>query len=169
MICIFPNLNSSSSGCQILAKGELQVSKEEREAQLSGLFREVATIVADKCVNPDTQRPYTVSQIERAMKDLHFNLNPAHAAKSQALELIRKLQETIPIQRARMSVRIMLPAKDGKRIKADVLAHVESVENESFDDALELVSSSRRMRRASQTGGMTDADASYPSFSRSAQ
>jgi ribosome maturation protein Sdo1 len=44
---------------QILEQGELQVSKEERESQLAGLFREIATILADKCVNPDTQRPYT--------------------------------------------------------------------------------------------------------------
>lgn len=53
---------------QILAKGELQVSDRERQSQLDSTFRDIATIVADKCVNPDTKRPYTVGVVERAMK-----------------------------------------------------------------------------------------------------
>ena len=64
---------------QILAKGELQVSKEERDQASEATFREIATVVADKCLNPDTQRPYTISQIERAMKDVHFSVRQKYA------------------------------------------------------------------------------------------
>jgi len=69
---------------QILAKGELQVSEKERHTQLEAMFREIATIVADKCVNPDTKRPYTVGVIERAMKDVHYAVKPQRSAKQQA-------------------------------------------------------------------------------------
>jgi len=68
---------------QILAKGELQVSEKERHAQLESMFRDIATIVADKCVNPDTNRPYTVTMIEKAMKDLHFSVKPTRNTKQQ--------------------------------------------------------------------------------------
>ena len=66
---------------QILSKGELQVSDKERKANLESSFREVATIVADKCINPDTERPYPVTMIEKALKDLHFAIKPNKNAK----------------------------------------------------------------------------------------
>ena len=72
---------------QILDKGELQVSDKERQQQLENSFKEIATIVADKCVNPETKRPYTVTMIEQAMKDVHYSINPTKNSKQQALEV----------------------------------------------------------------------------------
>lgn len=68
---------------QILAKGELQVSDKERQSQLEQMFRDIATIVAEKCVNPETKRPYTVNLIERAMKDIHFSVKANKSTKQQ--------------------------------------------------------------------------------------
>ena len=68
---------------QILAKGELQVSEKERHNQQEMMFRDIATIVADKCVNPETNRPYTVTLIERAMKDCHISVKPTRSTKQQ--------------------------------------------------------------------------------------
>ncbi|MEQ2222467.1 hypothetical protein ILYODFUR_026739 [Ilyodon furcidens] len=70
---------------QILAKGELQVSEKERQSQLETMFRDIASIVAEKCVNPDTKRPYTVILIERAMKDIHYSVKPSKSTKQQSL------------------------------------------------------------------------------------
>lgn len=64
-----------------MSKGELQVSEKERKANLESSSREVATIVADKCINPDTERPYPVTMIEKALKDLHFAIKPNKNAK----------------------------------------------------------------------------------------
>ena len=61
----------------------MQVSERERQAQLDSMYRNIATIVADKCVNPETKRPYTVSMIEGAMKDVHFAVKPTRNAKQQ--------------------------------------------------------------------------------------
>ena len=78
---------------QILSKGELQVSEKERHAQLESMFRDIATIVSDKCVNPDTKRPYTVTMIEKAMKDLHFSVKPTRNTKQQvSLRLVLRKQ-----------------------------------------------------------------------------
>mgnify|MGYP001185966162 CR=1 FL=1 len=54
---------------EILTKGELQVSDKERQAEREALFKEVATTITEKCVNPETKRPYPVSMIEKAMKE----------------------------------------------------------------------------------------------------
>jgi ribosome maturation protein SDO1 len=68
---------------QILEKGELQVSGKEREAQLSSQFRDIATIVMEKTINPETRRPYTITMIERLMHEIHFAVDPNLTSKEQ--------------------------------------------------------------------------------------
>ncbi|XP_071479814.1 ribosome maturation protein SBDS-like [Diadema antillarum] len=126
---------------QILAKGELQVSDKERSQQLESMFRDIATIVAEKCVNPETKRPYTVGIIERAMKDIHYSVKPNRSTKQQALEVIRKLRETetMPIDRAQMRLRIVLPAKEAKKIKSKLTQLITKIEEEEFSENMEIV------------------------------
>lgn len=88
--------------------------QEEREKSSEAMFTEIAKDVAARCVNPDTSRPYTIVQIERAMKDVHVSVQPTHTSKKQALEVIKLLQETIPIKRAQMRLQIRLPKANVK-------------------------------------------------------
>ena len=127
---------------KILEKGELQVSDKERHLQIDNLFKEIATTVSDKCVNPETKRPYTVTMIEQAMKDAHFSVNSTKNAKQQALDVIKLLKSsgTLPIERAEMRIRVEIPQKDAKRIKEKVLKLIKKMEKEEFDStALEIV------------------------------
>lgn len=84
-------LTSHPFSPQILSKGELQISERERQSQLESLFRDISTIVSDKCVNPDTKRPYTVGMIERAMKDVHYAVKPTRSAKQQVMNIISRV------------------------------------------------------------------------------
>jgi ribosome maturation protein SDO1 len=126
---------------QILSKGELQVSEKERHANLESSFRDIATVVADMCVNPDTKRPYTVTLIERTMRDIHFSIKPTKTTKQQALEVIKLLKESgsIKIQRAQMRLKISIPAKDGKKIREKVRKLASKVELDDFSADLEMV------------------------------
>ena len=101
---------------EILAKGELQVSDKERQAQREALFKDVATTVADKCVNPESKRPYPVSMIEKAMKECHIAVKPNKNAKQQALEILPKLGEHLPLARAQMRFKILVPVKECKKL-----------------------------------------------------
>lgn len=73
---------------QILDKGELQVAGKERESQLSIQFRDIATIVMQKTFNTETQRPYTISMIERLMHEIHFAVDPNSSSKKQVIYLL---------------------------------------------------------------------------------
>jgi len=128
--------------CQeILGKGELQVSEKERSANLESTFRDIATVVADKCVNPDTNRPYPVTLIERAMKDAHISIKPTRSSKQQALEVIKQLKETnaLNIQRAQMRLKITIPAKDGKKVREKIKKLSSKIEVDEFTDDLEMI------------------------------
>src|SRR3569833_2341716 len=65
----------------ILEKGDLQVSDKERQVQSETSFKEVATLIANMCVNPDTKRAYSTAVIEKALRDQHFNLKTNRSAK----------------------------------------------------------------------------------------
>ncbi|XP_002736622.1 ribosome maturation protein SBDS-like [Saccoglossus kowalevskii] len=125
----------------ILAKGEFQVSEKERHQQLDAMFRDIATIVAEKCVNPETKRPYTVGLIERGMKDLHFSVKPTRSTKQQALEVIRQLkeQDIMKIDRAQMRIKIRLPKKEAKKVKDKLTPLIKTIEHEEWDGDLEMV------------------------------
>lgn len=105
----------------ILDKGQLQVSKKEREQEMVNKFQEIATIIADKCINSSTRRPFTVELIEQSMRDLHVNVRPKKSAKQQALDVIQLLQKSLPISRARMRVRVECPARQAKELKTWLL------------------------------------------------
>ncbi|KAG8908071.1 hypothetical protein FRB99_000515 [Tulasnella sp. 403] len=147
---------------EILKKGELQVGEKEREHALSNMWKDIATQVAEKCVDPTTERPYPVGIIEKAMTEAGFSVKPGKTSKSQVrrepfvppncprkplasgvvlsesvvkvLECIKFLQSNsnLPIQRARMKVRVTMPLKDGKRLKEQILETAEKVEEDDF-------------------------------------
>ena len=68
---------------EILKKGELQVGEKERQHELSNTWKDIATQVAEKCVDPGSQRPYTVGMIEKAMHDVHYSVKTGRSAKQQ--------------------------------------------------------------------------------------
>ena len=60
------------------------MSERERAATLESMYRDVATLVSDMCVNTDTRRPYPTTLIERALHDAHFSVKTTKTAKQQA-------------------------------------------------------------------------------------
>lgn len=118
----------------ILEKGELQVSEKERHAQLESSLKDIATIVADKCVNPETKRPYPVTMIEKGMKDIHFSVKPNRNSKQQALDVIKQLAAVMPIERAQMRLRVVLPAKEGKHVRKRIREISSKVEEDDCAD-----------------------------------
>nr|XP_045359746.1 ribosome maturation protein SBDS-like [Camelus bactrianus] len=112
---------------------------KERHTQLEQMFRDIATIVADKCVNPETKRPYTVILIERAMKDIHYSVKPNKSTKQQALEVIKQLEEKMKIERAHMRLRFILPVNEEKKLKEKLKPLIKVVEIEDYNQQLETV------------------------------
>ncbi|KAF8320592.1 Shwachman-Bodian-diamond syndrome protein [Cantharellus anzutake] len=119
---------------EILKKGELQVGEKERAHELENLWKEIANMVAEKCEDPSTSRPYPVGIIEKAMHEAGFSVKTGKSAKSQVLDCVKILQEksTLPIRRSKMRVRVTMPAKDGKRLKEKVIEGAEKVEDEDW-------------------------------------
>jgi len=126
---------------EILKKGELQVGEKEREHDLTSLRKEIATLVAEKCVDPVTQRPYPVGMIEKAMAEAGVSVKVGKNAKSQVSETLRLIQSgsKLPIQRARMRVRVAVPAADGEGLEERIKSTAEQVERVEKGEMWEYV------------------------------
>ncbi|CAA7271420.1 unnamed protein product [Cyclocybe aegerita] len=128
----FGKMDVSGIVKEILKKGEVQVGEKERDHDLTSLRKEIATLVAEKCVDPVTQRPYPVGMVEKAMTEAGYSIKQNKNAKSQVSECIKILQSdsTLPIQRAHMRIKVSLPVADVPKLRGKVLEGAETVEHD---------------------------------------
>jgi ribosome maturation protein SDO1 len=118
LLAAFDTTDTEKVCLNILKHGKLQVSSKERQVEIETMFKDIARIVAEKCINTHTKRPFTVSTIERAMKDtLHYAVKQSKNTKQQALAVIQMLKEHLPIERAHMKIQFTLPSKLLKPLK----------------------------------------------------
>jgi len=105
------NTSNEEEVCRfILDKGDVQVSDQERAAQLENTIREVASMVAEKCVGPINRRPYTITQIRDAMKSAGFMVHPTRNVKQQFLDCVKLIpkKKVLDIERAKMQLALVL-------------------------------------------------------------
>jgi ribosome maturation protein SDO1 len=114
----------------ILDKGEFQLAGLERQSNEESMFRDIATLVADMCVNPETNRKYPVNTVMRNMKEeIHYALS-AKNAKQQALEVIKELSTVMDIERAKMLVKIKVPSAEAESTREALLGMGALVDRE---------------------------------------
>ncbi|CAK9292880.1 unnamed protein product [Gordionus sp. m RMFG-2023] len=83
LISAFGTDNMMEACLKILEKGDLQISDKERQNNQQTMFKDIATIVSNKCINPETNKPYPITMIENAMKEIHYSINPKKNSKQQ--------------------------------------------------------------------------------------
>lgn len=107
------------------------MGEKEREHELTNLRKDVAHRVSESVVDPATQRVYSLAIIDKALNEIGFNVDPSKNAKSQVLVAIKALQQhsKLPIQRARMRVRLTIPTEDLEKLEGRIKESAEVVEN----------------------------------------
>ncbi|CAH8548162.1 unnamed protein product [Dicrocoelium dendriticum] len=128
----------------ILEQGELQLTEKERSVEQQSLFRDVAKMVSERCVNPETNRAYTATMIEKMMKDCHISLKANKSAKQHALEVIKLLRAAgnFKIAPAMMEAVISIDPNVADRVRDHVLKFCTDVirqgctENGNYDMAV---------------------------------
>ncbi|KAH9058535.1 hypothetical protein Ae201684P_005878 [Aphanomyces euteiches] len=137
---VFKTLDIEHVAKIIIETGEVQVTDEERATHNESVFREIAGIVADRCVHPESNRPYSVSSIEKLMKDTQYALNPNRSVKQQASDVVQSLKARIPITRAKMKVQVSVGLQDESLLNDFLSSNTANiVEQQSSDAGLSYV------------------------------
>jgi ribosome maturation protein SDO1 len=112
MLKVFGTKDEDEISKLILSKGQLQVSDKERTQQNEKTSAQIAEWISKNCVHPESDRPYTISQIRHAMQQANISIHPTKPLKRQYLDCVKLLQKVVPIQRAKMELLLLIPSED---------------------------------------------------------
>jgi ribosome maturation protein SDO1 len=134
----FPDMSFDDIIKTILDKGELDIGDKERDQQKDILFKDIANLIAEKCVHPETKRPFSIESIKAALNSIHFAPKLDQPAKKQASDCLKKLIDKYYIARAEMKIKLTIPST----IKDKVFTELENnqVKPESVIDEKENIS-----------------------------
>lgn len=98
----------------ILDQGDVQVTDMERNARLENVAREISGMISERCLHPNTRRPYTSSQVRDAMRSCGYMVHPTRGAKQQFLDCVKLIRSTgvLELERAKMELALILIAND---------------------------------------------------------
>ncbi|MEM2907348.1 MAG: ribosome assembly factor SBDS [Candidatus Odinarchaeota archaeon] len=95
---------------KILKEGSLQLTSEQRKKMIDEKKKRIIAIIAKNCVNPQTKLPHPPQRIERGIEEAKISIDPWKNPEEQAKDIVKKLQEIMPIRMELTSFEIVIPA-----------------------------------------------------------
>ena len=94
---------------QIIKKGSLQLTTEQRKAMREHLRREIINIIVRESYNPQTNTPHTPQRIETAMKEVGIHIDESKSATSQVKDVVAALRPILPISIEKLDIEVNVP------------------------------------------------------------
>ncbi|RLJ07461.1 MAG: ribosome assembly factor SBDS [Candidatus Aenigmatarchaeota archaeon] len=105
---------------EILRKGEVQLTVEQRRRQMEQRRRQIADILAREAVNPQTGLPHPVTRILNAMEEARVQIDPFKPADQQLEPVIQAISSVLPISLKRVRIAIKVPMEYAGRVSAQI-------------------------------------------------
>jgi ribosome maturation protein SDO1 len=105
---------------QIVLKGEVQVTTEQRHKLQAAKHKQIVQTIARNAMNPQTGAPHPPARIEAAMNEAKVHIDPFKPVDAQVQEVLTKLRPLLPIRLDVVRVRIKLPAQHYPRVIGDL-------------------------------------------------
>ena len=116
----FHTRNLAAIAKQIVLKGEVQVTTEQRHQLQAAKLKQIVTTIARNAMNPQTGAPHPPARIEAAMTEAKVHIDPFRPVDVQVQEVIAKLRPLLPIRLDVVKVRVKLPAQHYPRVIGDL-------------------------------------------------
>ncbi|UXD21912.1 RNA-associated protein [Ignicoccus pacificus DSM 13166] len=115
---------------EIIMKGELQLTAEQRRRILEAKKRQVINFIARNAIDPQTKLPIPPARIEAAMKEAKVSVDPYKDIEEQALKIVKAISRVIPIKIARMIIEVRIPPQFSGRAYSSLqkLGELKSVD-----------------------------------------
>jgi ribosome maturation protein SDO1 len=112
----FHTLDLATIAKQIVQRGEVQVTTEQRHTLQAAKERQIIQTIARNAMNPQTGAPHPAARIEAAMKEVKYHVDPFRSVDVQVEEVLQKLRPLLPIRLDVVKVRVRLPGQFYPRI-----------------------------------------------------
>ena len=101
---------------EIVRKGEVQVTTEQRHQLQEAKYRQIVNQIARNAMNPQTGAPHPAARIESAMREAKVRIDPFRPADAQVQEVLQKLRPILPIRLDVVKVRIKVRGQDYPKV-----------------------------------------------------
>jgi len=116
----FHTRNLAEIARQIVLKGEVQVTTEQRHRLQEAKRRQIVATIARNAMNPQTGAPHPPSRIEAAMQEAKVHVDPFRPVDAQVQEVLAKLRPLLPIRLDVVKVRVRVPGQHYPRVIGEI-------------------------------------------------
>ncbi len=116
----FHTRNLAEIARQIVLKGEVQVTTEQRHQLQEAKRRQIVATIARNAMNPQTGAPHPAARIEAAMLEAKVHVDPFRPVDAQVQEVLGKLRPLLPIRLDVVKVRVRVPGQHYPRVIGEI-------------------------------------------------
>lgn len=105
---IFGTTDFMAIAKQIVEKGEVQLTVEQRRELIEKKKKQIVTFISQQAVDPRTKNPHPPQRIELAMEQARVTIDPFKKVEEQVKDIIKALQPLLPlsIEKKRLAFKI---------------------------------------------------------------
>jgi ribosome maturation protein SDO1 len=100
---------------EILKKGTLQLTTDQRRKMVDDKKRQVIDFIARQAVDPKTNLPHPPMRIENAMEQIRYPIDPFKPVEEQARDIVKLLRPILPLKIEQVVVAVKIPTQYAAR------------------------------------------------------
>jgi ribosome maturation protein SDO1 len=105
----FKTTDSVDIAKQILAKGELNLTTDQRRKMVEEKKRQIVQFINRSFVDPKTHLPHPIVRIEAAMEEVRVPIEPFRKADDQAKAIVDAVRKILPLKSETLKLTITVP------------------------------------------------------------
>ena len=105
---------------QIIRKGEVQVTTEQRRRMREQRFKQIVSMISRRAINPQTGLPHPPSRIEAAINEAKIQIDEYKSAEEQFPKIVKALLPIIPLKFETKRIAIKIPSSHAGRVQRTV-------------------------------------------------
>jgi ribosome maturation protein SDO1 len=105
----FKTTDSTDVAKQILAKGELNLTTDQRRKMVEEKKRQIVQFINRSFVDPKTHLPHPILRIEAAMEEVRVPIDPSKKVEDQAKTIVDALRKIIPLKSETVKLTVTVP------------------------------------------------------------
>lgn len=107
----FKTKDKLAIAARILTEGTLQITSEQRRRLIDEKKRQIVEFISKNAVDPRTKLPHPPQRIELAMEQAGVSIDPFVDAKEQAMKVIERLSQILPMKVGLMRMYVRVPGE----------------------------------------------------------
>lgn len=117
---VFKTTDFEPVALQIIRKGEIHLTSEQRKVLTAEKRRQVITFIARNAVNPQTGHPHPPQRIDLAMDEAKVHIDPFRSLEELVKDTMKALRPLIPIKFDEIRIAVRIPADYAPRAFGEI-------------------------------------------------